>query len=253
MIIHDQALMFSRVHVNGTPIGAHQAVSTNRSETVDVSAPSLPRLFAFFGAVLMDMGCDPAAVSVWRNLGCFFCWGKFSIKQNPRKKPWTRWSFFNFTSSPHLLFFREWTFLRGGFPSRRFFLGSQVLTVELWGFPSKWPKFMAYTKGGPGPITTYVRPGRYHPPTLGMQLLRVVSWNLCFSEVIGWTSRYLIIWEYDDWFLGKWKFTSNTWGPGCHIWRVRVPPVGGKKTFYQKKTLNVLWSQFSGIIKWPHF
>ncbi len=64
MIIHDQALMFSRVHVNGTPIGAHQAVSTNRSETVDVSAPSLPRLFAFFGAVLMDMGCDPAAVSV---------------------------------------------------------------------------------------------------------------------------------------------------------------------------------------------
>jgi len=62
MIIHDQALMFSRVHVNGTPMGAHQAASSNRLTfpIVNLSAASLPRIFACFDGV----GVTPAAVSV---------------------------------------------------------------------------------------------------------------------------------------------------------------------------------------------
>lgn len=89
MIIHDQALMFSRVHVNGTPMGAHQAASSNRLTfpIVNLSAASLPRIFACFDGV----GVTPAAVSVWRKLGCFLIFGIFDIeKAIHEKNPWTR-------------------------------------------------------------------------------------------------------------------------------------------------------------------
>ena len=89
MIIHDQALMFSRVHVNGTPMGAHQAASSNRLTfpIVNLSAASLPRIFACFDGV----GVTPAAVSVWRKLGCFLIFGIFDIEKTIHEKnPWTR-------------------------------------------------------------------------------------------------------------------------------------------------------------------
>lgn len=89
MIIHDQALMFSRVHVNGTPMGAHQAASSNRLTfpIVNLSAASLPRIFACFDG----LGVTPAAVSVWRKLGCFLIFGIFDIEKTIHEKnPWTR-------------------------------------------------------------------------------------------------------------------------------------------------------------------